>query len=139
MADVTRATGREEQRRLLRAYLSTLRRTNVALERWVADTRLVLDRLPALDRRTPPGRLAARLDAGRAGAFGHSMGGVTAAQFCADACRCRAALNLDGIHQYGAMIDRPFGKPFMMVYSARPGRVGASDAIYGRASSRYYR
>lgn len=139
MADVTRATGREEQRRLLRAYLGTLRRTNVALDRWVADTRLVLDRLPALDRRTPPGRLAARLDAGRAGAFGHSMGGVTAAQFCAGDRRCRAALNLDGIPQYGPMIDRVFGKPFMMVYSARPGRVGASDAIYRQAASRYYR
>jgi predicted dienelactone hydrolase len=139
MAEVTRATGREEQRRLLRAYLGTLRRTNVALERWVADTRLVLDRLPALDPRTPRGRLAARLDAGRAGAFGHSMGGVTAAQFCADDRRCRAALNLDGIPQYGPMIDRPFGKPFMMVYSARPGRVGASDAIYREAASRYYR
>jgi predicted dienelactone hydrolase len=139
MAGVTRAAGREEQRRLLRAYLSTLPRTNVALERWVADTRLVLDRLPALDRSTPPGRLAARLDAGRAGAFGHSMGGVAAAQFCAEDRRCGAALNLDGIPQYGPMIDRPFGKPFMMVYSARPGRAGASDAIYGQAASRYYR
>jgi predicted dienelactone hydrolase len=139
MTGVTRVTGREEQRRLLRAYLDTLPRTNVALERWVADTRLVLDCLPALDGRTPAGRLAARLDAGRAGAFGHSMGGVAAAQFCADDRRCRAALNLDGIPQYGPMIDRPFGKPFMMVYSARPGRVGASDAIYRQAASRYYR
>jgi predicted dienelactone hydrolase len=139
MADVTRATDREEQRRLLRAYLGTLKRTNVALDRWVADTRLVMDQLPGLDRSTPPGRLAARLDAGRAGAFGHSMGGVAAAQFCADDRRCRAALNLDGIPQYGPMIDRPFGKPFMMVYSARPGRVGASDAIYTQAASPYYR
>lgn len=139
MAEVTRATGRDEQRRLLRAYLGTLRRTNVALERWVADTRLVLDRLETLDRRTPAGRLAARLATERVGAFGHSMGGVTAAQFCADDRRCRAALNLDGIPQYGPMIDRVFGKPFMMVYSARPGRVGASDAVYRQAASRYYR
>jgi predicted dienelactone hydrolase len=139
MAGVTRATDRDEQRRLLRAYLGTLRRTNVALERWVADTGLVLDRLETLDRRTPAGRLAARLAAGRVGAFGHSMGGVTAAQFCADDRRCRAALNLDGIPQYGPMLDRPLGKPFMMVYSARPGRVGASDAIYRQAASRYYR
>jgi len=29
--------------------------------------------------------------------------------------------------------------PFMMVYSARPGRLGASDAIYEHAASRYYR
>ena len=139
MSSVTRAADRSEQRRLLRMYLETLPRTNVALERWIADTRLVLDRLPALDRRTPAGRLAARFDAGRLGAFGHSMGGVTAAQFCRDDRRCRAALNLDGIPQYGSMIDRPLGKPFMMVYSARPGRVGASDSIYRTAASHYYR
>jgi predicted dienelactone hydrolase len=139
MADVTRAADLEEQRRLLHAYLGALPRTNLALERWVADTRLVVDGLPVLDGRTPAGHLAARLDAGRTGAFGHSMGGVTAAQFCADDRRCGAALNLDGIPQYGPMIDRPFGKPFMMVYSARPGRVGASDAIYRQAASRFYR
>jgi predicted dienelactone hydrolase len=139
MSSVTRAADRLEQRRLLRTYLETLRLTNVALERWVADSRVVLDRLSALDPRTPAGRLAARLDRERVGAFGHSMGGVTSAQFCADDRRCRAALNLDGSPQYGAMIDRSLGKPFMMVYSARPGRAGASDAIYRRAASRYYR
>jgi predicted dienelactone hydrolase len=137
MASVTRASAEPEQLRLLRAYLDTLSRTNIALRRWVDDTTLVVDRL-----RTPltgaPGRLAARLDVGRLGALGHSMGGVTAGQFCVEDARCRGALNLDGIPQYGTMIDKGMSKPFLMMYSARPGRAGASDAIYRKAST-YYR
>ena len=61
-------------------------------------------------RKTAPGgRLRPRLDMRRLGAFGHSMGGVTAAQFCVEDRRCRAGLNLDGIPQYGTMIDSDAG------------------------------
>jgi predicted dienelactone hydrolase len=139
MAAVTRTNEFDEQRRLLRGYLSGLRQTDAALRRWVDDTRLVVDSLAALPAGTAAARLAARLDIGRMGAFGHSMGGVTAGQFCVDDRRCHAALNLDGIPQYGTMIDATFDRPFLMVYSARPGRTGASDAIYRRAASPYYR
>ena len=41
--------------------------------------------------------------------------------------------------QSGTMIDTPLGRPFLMVYSARPGRIGASDAIYRRAAKPYIR
>ena len=99
----------------------------------------MLDRLSSLPKDTPGGRLTQRLDLRRLGAFGHSMGGVTAAQFCVDDRRCRAGLNLDGIPQYGTMIDKPSGRPFLMVYSARPGRLGASDEIYRRGARPYYR
>ena len=75
----------------------------------------------------------------RVGVFGHSMGGVTAGQFCLEDRRCRAGLNLDGIPQYGSMIDQSMPVPFLMVYSARPGRNGASDPIYRRAAHPYYR
>jgi hypothetical protein len=37
------------------------------------------------------------------------------------------------------MIDTPMSRPFLMVYSARPGRGGASDAIYRRAGHPYIR
>jgi hypothetical protein len=139
MASVTATADPEEQRRLLRGYLSTLKNTNAALRRWVDDTALVLNKLATLPRRSLAGRLIARLDIDRIGVFGHSMGGVTAGQFCLDDERCAAALNLDGIPQYGDMIDRDLKRPFLMVYSARPGRRGASDAIYRRAASDYYR
>ena len=139
MAAVTRSDDVAEQLRLLRGYLSTLRHTDVALRRWVDDTRLVLDRLSTLPANSAAGLLAARLDARRVGVFGHSMGGVTAGQFCLEDRRCAAGLNLDGIPQYGAMIDKTMPRPFLMVYSARPGRTGASDAIYRRAAHPYYR
>lgn len=139
MAAVTAASGEEEQRRLLRGYLSTLKNTDAALRRWVDDTALVLDKLSTLPRRSLAGRLIARLDTERVGVFGHSMGGVTAGQFCLEDQRCAAGLNLDGIPQYGAMIDGRLKRPFLMVYSARPGRRGASDSIYRRAASEYYR
>jgi predicted dienelactone hydrolase len=67
------------------------------------------------------------------------MGGVTAGQFCLEDRRCRAGLNLDGIPQYGTMIDGALQRPFLMVYSARPGRAGASDVVYQRAARPYYR
>ena len=139
MGAVTRATDAADQIRLLRGYLAGLRRTDLALRRWVDDTKLVIDRLSNVPPKSAAGQLAARLDIGRLGVFGHSMGGVTAGQFCLEDRRCRAGLNLDGIPQYGTMIDKSMPRPFLMVYSARPGRSGASDAIYRRAAHPYYR
>jgi len=139
MAAVTREPKEEDQLRLLRKYLSGLHATQAAVDRWVADTKLVLDQLSNLPKTSASGRLAARLDLGRLGVFGHSMGGIVSGEFCLADGRCRAGLNLDGIPQYGTMIDRHLSQPFLMVYSARPGRTGASDAIYRRAASRYYR
>jgi dienelactone hydrolase len=136
MEKVAAATDDAEKEKLLRGYLATLKNTNQVVTRWVADARVVLDRLPT----TGPGsQLAARLDLSRLGAAGHSMGGVMAGQFCVEDRRCKAGLNLDGIPQYGTMIDTPMPAPFLMVYSGRPGRAGASDYIYSRAASKYYR
>jgi predicted dienelactone hydrolase len=139
MAAVTRASEEAEQLRLLRGYLGGLRNTGLALRRWVDDTKLVLDRLSSVPATSAGGRLVAQLDIARLGVFGHSMGGVTAGQFCVEDRRCRAGLNLDGIPQYGTMIDETMGRPFLMVYSARPGRAGASDAIYRHSARPYYR
>jgi hypothetical protein len=139
MAEVGRQTDEAEQLRLLRTYLAGLPLTDQALRRWVDDTRLVLDRLSSLPPASPAGRLAARIDLSRVGVFGHSMGGVTAGQFCAEDARCKAGLNLDGIPQYGTMIDRSLGRPFLMVYSGRAGRSAASDATYRRGASPYIR
>src|SRR5262249_43381893 len=84
-------------------------------------------------------QVAERVDPARFGVFGHSMGGVAAGEFCLGDKRCAAVMNLDGVPQYGSMIDAPLKRPLMMAYSARPGRLGASDAIYRRAATPYYR
>ncbi len=136
MDKVAASTDNAEKEKLLRGYLATLKRTDQVVKRWVLDVKLVLDRLP----KTGAGAaLAARLDLSRLGVAGHSMGGVMAGQFCVEDRRCKAGLNLDGIPQYGTMIDTPMPAPFIMVYSARPGRAGASDLIYSRSASKYYR
>ena len=138
MASVTKAGDEAERLRLMRGYLDALPVTTAALMRWVDDTALVINRLPSLPA-GPAARLAARVDMAHLGAFGHSMGGVTAAQFCVQDRRCQAGLNLDGIPQYGPMIDTPMNRPFLMVYSAREGRRGASDVIYARSAKPYVR
>lgn len=136
MEKVAAAADDAEKERLLRGYLAALQHTDQVVKRWVLDVKVVLDRLP----KTGAGSaLAARLDLSRLGAAGHSMGGVMAGQFCVEDRRCKAGLNLDGIPQYGTMIDTPMPAPFMMVYSGRPGRAGASDLIYRRSASKYYR
>ncbi|MEO6224000.1 MAG: serine hydrolase, partial [Vicinamibacterales bacterium] len=139
MAAVTSAPDDAARERVMREYLASLPRTDAALARWVADTALVLDHLSDLPKNTAAGRLASRLDRRRIGVFGHSMGGVTAGAFCVVDARCKAGLNLDGSPQYGAMIDGRMAAPFLMVYSARPGRAGDNDLIYRRAAARYTR
>jgi dienelactone hydrolase len=136
MEKVVASTDATQGETLLRGYLATLKNTDQVVRRWVADVKVVLDRLP---KSGPASHLAARLDLSRLGVAGHSMGGVMAGQFCVDDRRCKAALNFDGIPQYGTMINTPFPAPFLMVYSARPGRAGASDYLYSRAASKYYR
>lgn len=131
MAAVTKTADEAEQLRLTRGYLNAIPQTTAMLGRWVGDIRAVLN--------APKGSLDASLDPARIGVFGHSMGGVTSAQVCLEEQRCKAALNLDGIPQYGPLVDAQMNKPFLMVYSARPGRIGASDIVYKRAASPYYR
>ena len=61
---------------------------------WVADQRLVYDRLADWARDDPA--LAGKLDLGRIGSFGHSFGGATSLEVCRVDERCRAAVDLDG-------------------------------------------
>lgn len=133
MDKITAAATDAEKETLMRGYLSTLKHTNDVVKRWTLDVKYVLDHLPA------GGRLNGKLDLNRLGIAGHSMGGVAGANFCVEDRRCKAALNLDGIPQYGAMIDTPMPAPFLMVYSGRAGRAGASDIIYKRSASKYIR
>ncbi len=60
------------------------------------DMRFVLDRVTGLDARPAPRNpFAHRLDLGRVGAFGHSLGGVAAADACRVDARIRACANED--------------------------------------------
>jgi len=136
MEKIVAATDEGEKEKLMRGYLATLKNTDQVGTRWTRDAKYALDHLP---NSGVPGRIAAKLDLSRLGVAGHSMGGVAGAQLCVEDRRCKAALNLDGIPQYGTMIDTPMPAPLLMVYSGRAGRAGASDIIYRRSASKYFR
>jgi len=123
-AAVTGALDRTTAETTLREYLNRIPRSNEAIARWVEDTRVGVDHLQKLTDAGSGDRFSTRLALGRLGAFGHSMGGITSAAYCARDPRCKAALNLDGSPQYGDLIDRPGTRAFLMVYAARPGRIG---------------
>jgi pimeloyl-ACP methyl ester carboxylesterase len=85
---------------------------------WAADNRFVLDRLAALDRDSGS-RFFRRLDLGTVGAFGHSMGGAAAMQFCKHDTRCRASVNIDGA-LWGDVATTGLRTPALFIFSDRP-------------------
>lgn len=62
----------------------------------VADATFVLNQLDKLNSGKIPSPFSGRLDLQRIGAFGHSIGGIAAAQMCQSNRRFAACLNLDG-------------------------------------------
>ncbi|MBN6051708.1 lipase [Nonomuraea sp. RK-328] len=94
----------------------------VLLEARVADLRFVLDELARLNRGGDPGAergplpagLPGSLDLSRVGAFGHSMGGATAAQLMREDRRVDAGANLDGI-LLGPAATLGVTRPFLQV------------------------
>lgn len=66
------------------------------LDAWLADTRAVLDALPAIADGTRCPILRGVVDVQAVGALGHSLGGILAGQLAMIEPRIRAALSLDG-------------------------------------------
>ena len=89
---------------------------NRLLEAWTSDVGFALDRLSLLNAADPSGRFTGRLDLSRVGAFGHSLGGVEAAQFCALDARCKAAVDVDGA-PIGRITRDTIRRPFMFLLS----------------------
>jgi len=73
---------------------------------WTADTAFVLDRLHTLKG----------LDVTCVGVFGHSFGGDTAANFCAQDDRCKAGIDIDGA-LHGGVLQTGIHTPFMFLLS----------------------
>jgi Platelet-activating factor acetylhydrolase, isoform II len=86
---------------------------------WVKDNRFILDRLRALNDQDPPGRFTGRLDLTQVGAFGHSIGGATALQFCHEDERCKVGVDLDGM-PWGEVARSGIAKPFLFLFADRP-------------------
>ncbi|MER6382850.1 Tat pathway signal protein [Streptomyces sp. NPDC001250] len=101
----------------------------------VADTRFVLDQLsllnsgknPDVDRQHMPRGLAGALDLSRAGMFGHSSGGTTAAMAMDADSRISAGINMDGnlTNMDGSLMpvaEHGLARPFLLM-----GKDGTTD------------
>lgn len=88
------------------------------------DLLFALRQLERLNAGSPVSDLRGRLDLMRVGAFGHSRGGLAAAEACKREPRLRGCLNYDGNYlNAGAYADTVAGvlsQPFMMIRRFRP-------------------
>lgn len=89
---------------------------NRLLDAWTADITFVLDRLEHLSASDMSGRFSGRLDMTRVGVFGHSFGGVQAAQFCSQNARCKAGIDIDGA-PFGRVVQAQIHQPFVFLLS----------------------
>ena len=88
----------------------------------VADTRFVLTELARLER---SGAFKGRLDLGRIGMFGHSLGGAAAASTMLVDRRVRAGADLDGL-LFGQVRTSGLSRPFLLM-SGEPGFAADSN------------
>ena len=78
------------------------------------DARFVLDQLEALDASDPQGLLQGRLDLGRVGIFGHSLGGIVAAKACQLDDRFKAGMDIDAFVPQD-VVESGLTQPFMFI------------------------
>lgn len=90
------------------------------VQSWSADMSFALDQLEQLNASDPSRRFLGRLDMWRVGAFGHSLGGAEALQFCHDDSRCKAGIDVDGA-PFGSVIAEGVSQPFMFLGSDHRG------------------
>src|ERR1017187_2541005 len=119
--------------------LDQIRLINKVLSMWSGDTKFVVDQLERLNAVDPAGRFTGRLDMGRLGVFGHSLGGAAALQFCHDDSRCKAGIDIDGA-PYGSVVKEGLTQPFLFLLSDH-GDLRAPDtrAVFGDIESIYDR
>jgi dienelactone hydrolase len=95
-----------------------------SFEEWgrsrIADARFVLDQLAAMNQTDP--LLAGRMDLRHVGIYGHSNGGVTAAEVCRSDDRFQAAVLLDGYVSYSTSPTNQLRlsglqKPFLALFN----------------------
>jgi predicted dienelactone hydrolase len=125
-----------EKERLFREYLAANSAAQESVTVWTEDSRFVLDQIGKLARGEISGALSGRLDTGRIGLFGHSMGGVISGETCMLDRRCKAVANLDGV-QLGGLIDGSLEQPFLMMYSEI--NAGQNDWMFARGRNPQYR
>ncbi|WP_116810179.1 alpha/beta hydrolase family protein [Steroidobacter cummioxidans] len=134
-----RAPDYKEYLLLIDQLISTSGGANRGVQLWVDDTTFLLNELArgqvnggrTIDRFIP------RVDLDRVGVFGMSLGGAVAGQFCEQDARCKAGLNMDGLHYGAAGTSIHIQRPFMFIYADQ--RVDAHAAVPFRMNDFAYR
>lgn len=98
------------------------------LDTWTRDMMFVLDRLHAMPLGDLSDSLSGHLQLDRVGAFGHSLGGITAADLMVRDPRVKAGVNLDG-DPYGPALERGINGPFLMFTSRALDADTVSEAL----------
>ena len=70
---------------------------NQVMNAWIADVKLVLDKLRQLNAGDSTDRFKGKLDMRKLASPDTRFGGATAAQFCHDDARCKAGIDIDGM------------------------------------------
>ena len=112
----TPAAGLAELRQFIAQSDEPLRTESIA--EWTADTRALVDLLATFDHGGASSPFHGRFDLAHLGVFGMSYGGATAADFCRQDDRCKAALNMDG-GQYGGLINDSLRVPLLIMASSQ--------------------
>lgn len=85
------------------------------VQAWGADMSFALDELKRMND-ADGSRFRGKLDLQHVGAFGHSLGGAEALQFCHDDSRCKAGIDVDGA-PFGSVVAEGISQPFMFLMS----------------------
>ena len=94
------------------------------VQAWASDMGFALDQLERLNASDASGKFLGRLDLGRVGVFGHSLGGATALQFSHDDPRCKAGIDVDGA-PLGSVIREGVTQPFLFLLGDHGGEPDA--------------
>jgi len=84
------------------------------LQAWSSDMSFAVDELQRLSESER--RFRNRLDLGRLGVIGHSLGGANALAFCHDDARCKVAVDIDGA-PLGPVIHEGLSQPVLLLLS----------------------
>ncbi len=104
-------------------------------DRWAQDMIVALNQLETWNAQGP---LKGKLDLGRIGVFGHSVGGGSAGNLAMKDKRIKAAINLDGI-QWGAKIDTTYAIPYLYVSADWPAEhEDINSHVYLKKSTDYF-
>lgn len=100
---------------------------------WTRDSQFVLDKLSSLNSSDFKGLL----DLENIGAFGHSLGGMTAVELSLYDSRIKAAINLDGLQLGESAIKESVKTPLMMIVSDKNPDI--NDFVLNRTVNRSYK